>query len=153
MNAVNTSGKVLVFADKTRNIYKVSSDTYDKLMTENITKAYRQENENLTESINFELKDITSKLSIADRVDIMATNNAFITLKDHKDNFDSHPKCRLINPSKSEVGKVSKLILNNINNATKEKIKVNQWKNSQSVIDCFISISNKPIIHCCPSTL
>ena len=40
MKAVNTSENILVFADKTRNIYAVSPDTYDKLMTKNITKAY-----------------------------------------------------------------------------------------------------------------
>ena len=69
---------------------------------------------------------ITSKLSIGDRVDTMATRNAFVTLKDHKDNFDSHPKCRLINPSKSELGKVSKVIIDNINNKIRSTLNVNQ---------------------------
>ena len=64
--------------------------------------------------------------------------------KDHKDNFESNPKCRLINPSKSELGKVSKVILDNISNRLREKLKVNQWKNSNSVINWFNSIKNKP---------
>ena len=85
-------------------------------MTDNITKTYKLGNDNLTEDINSELKNIASNLSIADRVDTMAKRNAFITLKDHKDNFDSNPKCRLINPAKSELGKVSKVILDEINN-------------------------------------
>ena len=49
---------------------------------------------------------------------------AFMTLKDHKDIF---PNFRLINPSKSEVGKISKSILDKINNVLFEKAKVNQY--------------------------
>ena len=41
----------------------------------------------------------------------MAEAEAFISLKDHKDNFESNPKYRLINPAKTELGKVSKIIL------------------------------------------
>ena len=69
--------------------------------------------------------------------------SAFITLKDNKDNFETNPKCRLINPSKSELGKVSKTILDNINNLLREVLHVNQWKNSSSVIKWFNSIDNK----------
>ena len=113
-------------------------------MTDNITKTYKLGNDNLTEDINSELKNIASNLSIADRVDTMAKRNAFITLKDHKDNFDSNPKCRLINPAKSELGKVSKVILDEINNKIRSILNVNQWKNSLSVIDWFRDINNKP---------
>ena len=61
-------------------------------------------------------KSITSELSIADRIDVMAQKDAFVTLKDHKDNLiASNPKCRLINPSKSELDKVSKVVLDRIN--------------------------------------
>ena len=70
--------------------------------------------------------------------------NAFISLKDHKDNFDSHPKCRLINLSKSELGRVSKVILVDINNKIRSILKVNQWRNSSSVIEWFKSINKKP---------
>ena len=38
----------------------------------------------------------------------------YITLKDHKENFRHNTKCRLINPSKSEVGRISKKYLNDI---------------------------------------
>ena len=94
--------------------------------------------------INNELKDISCNLGIGDRIDAMAQTPAFITLKDHKDNFDSHPKCRLINPAKSELGKVSKIILDEINNKSRSKLHVNQWKNTASVINWFNSINDKP---------
>ena len=41
-------------------------------------------------------------------------NPAFITLKDHKINFRTSTPCRLLNPCKSELGKISKLILANL---------------------------------------
>jgi hypothetical protein len=64
-------------------------------------------------------------------------------LKDHKENFESNQKFRLINPTKSELGKVSKIILDDINARINSTIKVNQWQNSHSVIDWFQSVNNK----------
>ena len=55
-----------------------------------------------------------------------ATKEAFITLKDHKDNFESKLTCRLINPSKQEIGKISKQILDNINKKLLNVTKANQ---------------------------
>ena len=40
---------------------------------------------------------------------------AFITLKDHKNNFQTKLPCRLINPAKNEIGAVSKHFLETIN--------------------------------------
>ena len=60
-----------------------------------------------------------------------AERPAFITLKDHKENFQSKKPCRLINPSKNEMGVVSKKFLEEIIiNVTKE-CGVNQWRNTQ----------------------
>ena len=73
----------------------------------------------------------------------MAKNVSFITLKDHKENFENNPKCRLINPAKIELGKVSKHILEKINKSIREATKVNQWHNSDDVIKWFDNIPNK----------
>ena len=62
----------------------------------------------LEASINLEAKSISTMLEIRDRVKRTARTPSFVTLKDHKDNFHSSPTCLLINPSKSELGKVSK---------------------------------------------
>jgi len=51
----------------------------------------------------------------------MAKRQAFITLKDHKDNFQNKPTCKLINPAKSEIGRISKQILDNINTTIRQK--------------------------------
>ena len=38
LNKINSSDKIFVFADKTRNIHETSLDTYNKLLHDNITK-------------------------------------------------------------------------------------------------------------------
>ena len=48
--------------------------------------------------------------------DCLAKSNTFISLKDHKPNFSSNPKCCLINPAKSEIEKMRKLVSAFFNN-------------------------------------
>ena len=67
----------------------------------------------------------------------------YITLKAHKNNFRSDHPCRLINPCKSEIGKISKSIIENINKNLLKLLQVNQWRNWESVIKSFYSIENK----------
>ena len=73
----------------------------------------------------------------------MAQRNAYIALNDHKENFQSNPKFRLINLAKTDLGKVSKVVLDDINNRIRNIINVNEWKNSNSVIEWFNSLENK----------
>ena len=42
LKKINSSDKLFVFADKTRNIYETSLDTYYKLLRDNITKTYKR---------------------------------------------------------------------------------------------------------------
>ena len=39
INEIKTCNKILVFADKSRNLYKLEKDQYQKLLKENITKS------------------------------------------------------------------------------------------------------------------
>ena len=73
----------------------------------------------------------------------MAKKQAFVTLKDHKNNFENSLPCRLINPAKSETGLISKVILDKISNAVRTATGVNQWKNSMAVIDWFKNLQEK----------
>ena len=104
------------------------------------------------EDINFELKNLTSDLSIGDRLETMVPKEAFVTVKDHKDNFEVNPTYRLIKPAKSELGKISKIVLDDINCQIKNIINVNQWKNSMSVIDGLRTLRTKIYTHSSPST-
>ena len=72
-------------------------------------------------------------MKLADRIDHLAKTGGFITLKDHKENFVNKPTCRLINPAKTELGKISKTIIEDINKQLIEKLKVNQWKSTKNV--------------------
>ena len=89
------------------------------------------------------MKNIASDHSITDRIETMAKRESFITVKDHKENFVNNPKYRLINAAKSELGKVSKVIFDDINSKIRLATGFNQWKNSQSVIEWFRNIDNK----------
>ena len=140
---IKSSPDVYAFADKTTNIYKLPPQDYRKLLHENITKSYKKLPTRLEKSVNLEAKEIAAGVKLDDRIEYMAKASAYITLKDHKDNFRSAHPCRLINPCKSEIGKISKSILENINRNLLKLLQVNQWRNSESVIKWFYSIENK----------
>ena len=86
---------------------------------------------------------IAKRLKLDDRIEKLAKKDVFITLKDHKPAFNDHPTCRLINSSKSEIGVVSKHILDEINSAVIHNTQINQWKNTSSVLSWFNGLENK----------
>ena len=73
----------------------------------------------------------------------MSRNNAFITLKDHKPNFHTDTKCRLINPAKSEMGKVSSNMLKEINEPVRLETGLKQWRSTQEALLWFQDIEDK----------
>ena len=72
----------------------------------------------LPKRISREARKITKAFDVGDRVDTMAKQECFMTLKDHKEDYRTNPKYRLLNPRKSQLGKISKQILQKINNKT-----------------------------------
>ena len=112
---INRSSNVMAFADKTRNIYEMKPDQYNKLLHENVTATYKLANEQALEKVNQVAKNIASDLNVDDRMETMAKSEAFITVKGHKDNFNNNSKCHLINPAKPQIGRVNKSILDRIN--------------------------------------
>ena len=73
----------------------------------------------------------------------MANKAAYVTLKDHKPNFNNDPSCRLTNPTKSEIGHISKNILTKIIKAIVDKNNTNLWRNTRSVLDWFKNTNHK----------
>ena len=63
--------------------------------------------------------------------------------KDHKKGFPNNSSFRLINPSKSDIGRISKKILDKINQGVIQETKVDQWKNTNTVIAWFKSLPDK----------
>lgn len=141
---IKRSPNLFVLADKTTNIYSVKPDRYNKLLSENVSSTYKKVSQTNVNVINREAKTIANKLEVADRIEVMAQTPAYITLKDHKDRFLQNPKCRLINPAKSEIGSISKIILDKINDKVRKSRKLNQWKNTSEVINWFKNLTEKP---------
>ena len=73
----------------------------------------------------------------------MEETEAYITFKDHKEGFPHKLSFRLINPSKSDIGKISKNLLDKINKILMLNTNVNQWKNTTTAIDWFKNVANK----------
>ena len=71
------------------------------------------------------------------RMETNVEGNSFIRIKNHKENFDNHPAVQQINPAKNELGRISKLILDKINKNISQKSELNQWKNTDAVLDWF----------------
>ena len=140
------SPKKLILADKTSNMYQLSKEKHEQLLTNVVTSTYRKANNSITKKINMAGKRIL-KNKILNRVEIIGENSCFFTLKDHKDNFANNPQVRLINPVKNELGRISKLLLDKINLAIREHFSFNQWKNTQNFIDWFNEIPNKKFIN------
>ena len=106
-------------------------------------KLYKEAPPKLQRSINLEVKHKATTINLSYRIEKPAEVPAFVTMKDHKDNFQSNSSCRLINPSKSEIGKVSKILLENINKNLLPQVKFNQWRNINEVIHWFGNIIEK----------
>ena len=143
IKTIKLSQKAFIPADKTRNFYEMDKTSYDKLFIQNVTKTYKKADNSSYNNINNEAKSIAKKLGIDEKVECLAKPNAFITLKDRKEDFTNNPKCRLINPAKSELGKVSKVLLDNINRKVRDSSKVNQWHNTDEVIEWFENVEGK----------
>ncbi|GFR62873.1 hypothetical protein ElyMa_005469300 [Elysia marginata] len=143
IKSINNEKRLFIPADKTNNFYKIKPQDYEKLLSKSIQQEYSKSDTRTTDEITRIDKHIASTLSLADRINVTAKREAFITLKDHKENFKNKPTCRLINPCKPEIGKISKQILERINKDVREKTQSNQRRKTKDVITWFDNIKDK----------
>ena len=80
------------------------------------------------------------------RMDNNGESNCFITLKDHKENFQNNPSVWLLNPAENELGRLSKFIIQEVKKEFRHKLNLNQSKNTEDAINWFKSIKDKQ--HC-----
>ena len=140
---IRNEERILLKADKTTNFYKMDKAEYEEYMHRNITKEYKKANQDDFDKVTKEDKAIASNLEIDDRVYSTSKREAFLTIKDHKPNYINNPTFRLINPTKQELGKVSKQKLKKVVNVVKEKSGLQLWKNTSAVITWFSNLPNK----------
>ena len=123
---IQNEKKVIVAADKSHNFYKMDTNKYKELLTNNITKDYKKADEKTIKDISKNDKEVAAMLEVDDRMFCTSKRDSFITIKDHKQNFMNNTKCRLINPTKSELGLVSKQMLAQIISTVKQKSHLQQ---------------------------
>ena len=121
----------------------MTPEQYKTILTNSVTRTYRKADRSTQLNIDRETKTISKTLQLEKRMERFAERPAFISLKDHKENFKHNTKCRLINPSKGEMGIVSKKLLEEINNKLNNHLCYNQSRSTSTVIEWFRAIENK----------
>ena len=128
---IRTSDKTMTFPDKTNNMYRLRKDQYNTLLNNFITSTYKRSNSNIKKKINISGRNILKDKEVIQRMDINGESNCFITLKDHKENFQNNTSVRLINPAKNELGRLSKFVIQAVNKELRHKVNMSQWKNKR----------------------
>ena len=114
------------------------------MIEKDIHKDYKKEAPKNVQKVNQAHKKIIKNLGIQDRVFKTTERESFITLKDHKGDFNTNPKCRLLNPTKCEIGRISHQNLARIvTNVRKNSGLKSHWKNTYSCIEWFKEIKDK----------
>ena len=140
------SNSVWIKGDKTTNYYEVDVETHNELLHRSVTAQYRKCDESEEKKINSGALDIVKELYIEDRTHCFSKEPAFITLKDHKSDFSTKPSVRLINPAKTDIGKVAKKMLDRIINEVRSSEctgdnKLIQCRNTAEVLKWFKTLS------------
>ena len=142
--SIENENKVFISADKTTNFYKTSVQNHEEIMTKNITKNYKKSDVNRIKYVTKDHQKIVHQLDIDNRVFQTSKRDSYVTLKDHKANFENNPTFRLINPTKPETGHISKKILQNIVSVLRTKTGFNQWEDSFAAIQWFNTVKVYP---------
>ena len=71
VKSITRTDDIIVRADKTKHVYRMSKNQYSKLLQENITKNYKLAPKTAFASINLEAKEIAKKLDLEERVETM----------------------------------------------------------------------------------
>ena len=135
INNIRNSNSIYVKADKSRNLYKMSPSDYNNLKLNAITKDYKIDNNNTMWMINNDTLNHANRLDLTDRIGGVKLKESYILIKDHKIDYENKKSVRLINPTKTELGKVSKIILQDVVDCLKKKLELNLWISTKEAID------------------
>ena len=93
--------------------------------------------------MNYEAREIATDLQLDHLMEGISKAQAYPLVKDHKKDWPSVVSVRLINPSKSDMGKVSKHILQRIVKTVKSRTGAKLWQDSKETITWFKQLKNK----------
>ena len=136
------SKSVIIAADKSRNFYTCDAQTYRDLRANNVEEEYTKSTIEEVEKVDKITKEMAESLKLENRMQKYTKTECFITLKDHKENFITRPKCRLINTAKNDLGRVVKIKVEKINREIRYKTGVNQWQSTQNALEWFNKIKD-----------
>lgn len=139
IRTIRNSNKIYAIADKTTKICTLTRHYHKKLL-KNYHQSYHQGPKQLLHAIDAEARDIASSYHAQTRAQSISNTQAYITLKDHKDNSQQKVPCRLINPCKSDMGVISKTILHQVNSNIRYSLRMNQWKDTNGVLQWLSKI-------------
>ena len=137
MRRFKESEIIFLKSDKSGNLYEIEKGKYKQMMFKEVVKNYKKAPPDLEKELNSEAKMLAHRLGIADRVEKYNTKNCFIMIKDHKSDFKTNPECRLINPAKTQIGRFSKIIVQEICNSLRLALNINQWRSTKDCIKWF----------------
>ena len=108
---INESNEFLIPAGKWRNIYIMHKDDYSKYVRDSVTKTYKRSTTNGFKNINYKSTLLAEKLAINGRIEKWRKQKVISLSKITKKVFPTNCHFRLINPSKFDIGKISKKLL------------------------------------------
>lgn len=139
-----TKSDIILKSDKTNNYYDIKLDDYNKIVEREVHKHYKKCKEQDVESINNDIEKFGEVFGVHDRVKQLIRSECFIQLKDHKPNWEHKLPARLINPSKSDLGVMSKYILDKILKTIKSKKSyLNQCISTDEALEWFNQLPNR----------
>ena len=80
---IHYSNKIFILADKTTNLYSTNFANNKKLTSNKVTQTYKKATETTMNNINKEAKEMAPRLNIDHKINSIAEQPAFITIKDH----------------------------------------------------------------------
>ena len=84
---------------------------YKEILHDKITEKYKSDQDNVIDQNNKDGCNFTNKLNIKNELGKLNRKDANINFKDHKQNSENNKQARLINPIKTELGLISKNII------------------------------------------
>ena len=111
---IKVSKNIFVSSDKTSKLYEVSKEVYNNLLNNEITKTYKKALDDKAGIIDEKAKNIAASLGIENKVMKTKQATCYITLKDHKEDFEMSPSVRVINPCNKDIIRVAQICLKSL---------------------------------------
>ena len=135
--------EIVVCSDKTSQLYIMNVEEYKAFQKREIMKNYRRVDVDVVNQIDTEAASLAHDVNLDNRIEGMALQPSFLTIKDHKEDFPGKLNFRLINPAKPNPGQISKSILDRANAKVREETGLHQWRSTKDALVWFGQLEEK----------